>query len=254
MQAAFNEAAEGIIEDLEYEQWIGSYRVDFLVREKKFVIEIDGHEWHKTKEQRTRDCERQRALNIQGYFVIRFTGSEVYRDAKKCVNETKSLLDAHIPKEEIDPTYASKEHCCYRMQEVILSLFSRHDIDFYEDEYYHRFEMGDAFHPLCIEKHGRVISVNHHYISNHDVVYDPIVEFYIQGDAGFDRWIPVYIKQWNDSYSMPVSLIEDDDSNDPGYIILNTEDHLDIANFCEDLGIAIRQQGWIEESKLIEQE
>ncbi len=45
------------------------------------VIEVDGHEFHeRTKEQAQRDKSRDRALTGAGYRVLRFTGSEVFRD------------------------------------------------------------------------------------------------------------------------------------------------------------------------------
>jgi hypothetical protein len=63
---------------------IGPYVVDFVF-DKKYVIEIDGHESHKTKEQRFKDYQRERFLMKEGYLVIRFMGSEVFIDAEKCV-------------------------------------------------------------------------------------------------------------------------------------------------------------------------
>lgn len=44
---------------------------------KKFIVECDGHEYHHTPEQRSRDNERTRFLNGQGYVVVRYTGSEI---------------------------------------------------------------------------------------------------------------------------------------------------------------------------------
>jgi very-short-patch-repair endonuclease len=72
---------------------IGPYRVDFYYEEpvqdlvNKFVIEIDGHESHKTKEQRDSDYKRERYLQKNGYHVIRFMGTEVFLDALSCVEE-----------------------------------------------------------------------------------------------------------------------------------------------------------------------
>lgn len=63
---------------------IGKYRVDFLVNDTNICVEIDGHEYHKTKEQRTRDAKREREIERLGYQVIRFTGSEVFRDKDGC--------------------------------------------------------------------------------------------------------------------------------------------------------------------------
>lgn len=68
------------------------YRVDFAVPEIALAIEIDGHEFHKDREQRTRDAKRDRYLQRKGWTVMRFTGSEIYRDVEECVNEVLALL------------------------------------------------------------------------------------------------------------------------------------------------------------------
>lgn len=68
---------------LEHSVVIGPYKVDFLYGD--CVVELDGHEYHKTKEQRDYDYKRERYLQKSGYIVIRFTGTEVFLDARKCV-------------------------------------------------------------------------------------------------------------------------------------------------------------------------
>ena len=87
---------------------IGDYRVDFLVRvEEAFftpnegtrttnlVIECDGHEYHEmTKEQAARDKKRDRELQKKGYSIFRFSGSEIWKDAIECAeNSIKFLRD-----------------------------------------------------------------------------------------------------------------------------------------------------------------
>jgi very-short-patch-repair endonuclease len=68
------------------------YRLDFLVwyDGRTVAVELDGHDYHKTREQRTRDAERDRWLGARGIRVVRFTGSEVHANPEKCVRE---LLD-----------------------------------------------------------------------------------------------------------------------------------------------------------------
>lgn len=68
---------------------IGIYKVDFQMGE--YVIEIDGYEFHKTKEQRERDYNRERYLQAKGYIPIRFTATEVYLDVKRCVDELNKI-------------------------------------------------------------------------------------------------------------------------------------------------------------------
>lgn len=70
---------------------IDKYRVDFIVN-NKFVIEIDGHEYHKTTDQREADYYRDRRLQRMGYTVIRFTGTEVYRAPFNCAMEAITFI------------------------------------------------------------------------------------------------------------------------------------------------------------------
>lgn len=71
---------------------IGRYRVDFALPDKHVIIELDGHEYHKTKKQRTADARRERNLQELGWRVIRFTGTEIYQDAQDCVEQVKRLI------------------------------------------------------------------------------------------------------------------------------------------------------------------
>lgn len=68
------------------------YRADFAIPSKRIVIELDGHEYHKTKEQRTKDARRERDLQTAGWKVIRFTGTEVHRDAYKCAEDACKFI------------------------------------------------------------------------------------------------------------------------------------------------------------------
>jgi len=70
---------------------IGIYVVDFIVN-GKYIIEIDGHEWHKTKEQREFDYKRERYLLKRGYTVLRYTGTEIYLSAKECAKEARDII------------------------------------------------------------------------------------------------------------------------------------------------------------------
>lgn len=56
------------------------------------IVELDGHEFHqKTKQQVERDYERNRIIQGAGFQVIRFTGSEVYRNPRKCLEKTYEM-------------------------------------------------------------------------------------------------------------------------------------------------------------------
>lgn len=70
---------------------IGIYKVDFVIG--SCAIEIDGHEWHKTKEQREYDYKRERYLIRQKYIPVRFTASEVFVDPQKCAAEAFEIAE-----------------------------------------------------------------------------------------------------------------------------------------------------------------
>lgn len=71
---------------------IGRYRIDFVMPEQKVAIELDGHDYHKTKAQRTNDTERERYLQKQGWQVIRFTGTEIYKNVQQCVQDVIDII------------------------------------------------------------------------------------------------------------------------------------------------------------------
>lgn len=97
---------EGIRCEVWPQAQLDKYRVDFLIiagprlsnKELVYVaVECDGHEFHeRTKEQASRDRARDRALQSMGSQIFRFTGSEIYRDAGKCVSEIVNFLEEKI--------------------------------------------------------------------------------------------------------------------------------------------------------------
>ena len=82
---------------------INGYVVDFLgvlvVDEKPstgvVAIECDGHEWHeRTQQQASYDRARDRQLLRLSIPTIRFTGSDINRDAVECAAEIFDTLEA----------------------------------------------------------------------------------------------------------------------------------------------------------------
>lgn len=79
---------------------IGPYRVDFLVQADiankyriSVAVECDGHEFHeKTKEQAAKDKARDRQFLLHRCPLLRFTGSEIWRDPWKCADEVVETL------------------------------------------------------------------------------------------------------------------------------------------------------------------
>jgi very-short-patch-repair endonuclease len=69
------------------------FKINLPDKNKTIIIECDGHEFHeKTKEQAQKDKKRDRKLANQEFFVLRFTGSEIYNDPQKCIKEVESLI------------------------------------------------------------------------------------------------------------------------------------------------------------------
>jgi very-short-patch-repair endonuclease len=89
----------GVTRVMETQVPLGPYKVDFVIspwprdERVKIIVECDGHAFHeKTKEQAQHDKARDRELQAMGYRVLRFTGSEIYRDAFRCANEVNKLI------------------------------------------------------------------------------------------------------------------------------------------------------------------
>jgi very-short-patch-repair endonuclease len=71
----------------------GRFFLDFAFPDSRVCVELDGHDYHKTKEQRTSDAQRQRWLEMNNWRVIRFTGTEVHKNVWSCVKQTIAFLN-----------------------------------------------------------------------------------------------------------------------------------------------------------------
>lgn len=87
----------------------GPYKIDFGLyfsfpsedTPVKIAVECDGHEFHeKTKQQAARDKRRDRELTKMGWSVVRFTGSEVFNDPKKCIAEIEDIYSSLSDKQK----------------------------------------------------------------------------------------------------------------------------------------------------------
>lgn len=88
-----------------------TYRVDFYVDSfvvqneeyifnKPIIIELDGHDYHSTKEQRNYDYDRENNLKLAGYHIIRFTGSQVFNEPFSCVEKVYEYAKQLIKNKE----------------------------------------------------------------------------------------------------------------------------------------------------------
>ena len=72
----------------------GAYRIDLAVYagRRKIAIEADGKAYHSSAEQIQHDNRKDWYLEKNGWHVIRFTGSEIYRNSDKCVVQVEMLM------------------------------------------------------------------------------------------------------------------------------------------------------------------
>jgi very-short-patch-repair endonuclease len=71
---------------------IGPYFADFVCREEKLVVEVDGAT-HSTDDERRRDDAREHALRDRGYRVTRFRNDEVYRNIEGVLETILAALE-----------------------------------------------------------------------------------------------------------------------------------------------------------------
>jgi hypothetical protein len=62
-----------------------------------------------------------------------------------------------------------------------------------------------GYMPLCIEKHGKTVTVTHYYEQNGDLIADPDMEFV---DLGGKDWMPVAIQHSTGHYLRVAALGE----------------------------------------------
>ena len=76
------------------QQLIGDYIVDFICKEVKIIIEIDGGQ-HNEPENIEYDKTRTEYLNTLGYKVIRFWNNEIYENIEGVVLRLREEINPH---------------------------------------------------------------------------------------------------------------------------------------------------------------
>ena len=89
----------GELEEPPFDELV-KYAVDFFVEindtqdpdcKIQIMVELDGHRYHSSPEQKKKDAEKDRFLTKHGYRVPRFTGSEVNKNPKMVVDEIMEI-------------------------------------------------------------------------------------------------------------------------------------------------------------------
>jgi len=75
---------------------VGGYRLDFAIPAQKFGIELDGFASHASTASIARDRMRERHLQMHGWYIVRFGGSEVFNGADECVRQAARLAELHM--------------------------------------------------------------------------------------------------------------------------------------------------------------
>ncbi len=76
---------------------IGPYFADFVCRDEKLIVEIDGAT-HSTDEELRHDARRTEFLQAQGYQLVRFVNEEVYRNMDGVLQTILAKLDEQAAK------------------------------------------------------------------------------------------------------------------------------------------------------------
>lgn len=67
------------------------YRSDWAIlnpsKEGALLIECDGRDFHSSDEQKAHDRRKDLAALERGYLTLRFTGTQIFRDADKCAQQ-----------------------------------------------------------------------------------------------------------------------------------------------------------------------
>lgn len=68
---------------------VGPYRVDFAFPGHRLAVEADGRGWHDAE----RDRQRDEQLQTLGWKTIRFSGSEIFRDAESVASDVAEAVE-----------------------------------------------------------------------------------------------------------------------------------------------------------------
>jgi very-short-patch-repair endonuclease len=73
---------------------IAGYEVDVLFREQRVIVELDGYEFHGTRQAFERDRERDTAMLAAGLITVRITWERLTRGPKQEAERLSAILAA----------------------------------------------------------------------------------------------------------------------------------------------------------------
>ena len=68
------------------------FRVDFLWRQQRLIVETDGRDVHSTRQAFERDRKRDQRLMLAGWRVVRFTWRQITREPERVAATLRALL------------------------------------------------------------------------------------------------------------------------------------------------------------------
>lgn len=70
------------------------YRIDIALVSpfKRIAVECDGAQWHSSPDDAAKDAARDRALVLDGWTVLRFTGREIHRTPDACARDVMKAM------------------------------------------------------------------------------------------------------------------------------------------------------------------
>ena len=70
-----------------------------LFKDLKYIVELDGFDYHNNKKQMNYDYDREQNLQMMGYKVMRFTGSQIYNKPYDCIHKFITMVINDMDKE-----------------------------------------------------------------------------------------------------------------------------------------------------------
>ena len=85
--------------NIDNKKYVADFYFDFIVKDNEcyklktpLIIECDGFDYHSNKKQMNYDYERETNLKLNGYDIIRFTGTQIYNKPFECVEKIYNYL------------------------------------------------------------------------------------------------------------------------------------------------------------------
>ncbi len=258
IEEVFYNKVKTIIKDIIPQTWIhNKYRVDFYIPRKKLIIELDGHEYHSSPDQREYDAKRDRYLSLNGFHIIRFTGREIKRQLNSCIIDLTKRIESmpDVAKADLsdrdldnpDPdNYRNPTYFCSYMQKVLNHIFQKYKLSNKMDNDIILKKEGFDLLSIGVSEENS-IWIAFEYRMNGDRVVDPEILFhrYFDVDTGRYEIIPLSIIIYPEIYKVCAAL------DDLGRIQVYSSDEMrEIADHAEGMARRIEFFGFLDDAEI----